>query len=320
MAEVLTLGEPIVTFASTDIDQGLVDSVHYYKLLGGAELNVMIGTSRLGHSTEYISQVGEDALGKYAIKNINKFGVGTSYISSDASNWTAFQLKELVSIGDPKTFNFRKNSAASHLEKNIIDSIDLEGVKMAHLSGIFPAISETAQETFEYFAQTMLNNSILTTFDPNLRPALWESKEKMVTTINQLAKYGNIVMPGIDEGEILMGSRDPEAIADFYLQNSDVTQTVIVKIGPAGAYVKTKTDKTGMQVAGFKVDHVVDTVGAGDGFALGVITGLLDGLDLKNAVERGNAVGALQVQTPGDNDGYPTVSELKAFMDQNKGE
>lgn len=318
MTELLTLGEPIVTFASTDVDKGLVDSINYYKLLGGAELNVMIGANRLGHSTEYISQVGEDPLGTYAIENIEKFGVGTSYISSDSNNWTAFQLKDRVSFGDPKTFNFRKNSAAAHLEKDVIDTIDLNGVKIAHLSGIFPAISDTAKETFEYFAQTMLKNSILTTFDPNLRPALWESKETMVTTINELAKYGNIVMPGIEEGEILMGSRDPQEIADFYLNNSDITQTVIVKIGPAGAYIKNKHDETGINVPGFKVDHVIDTVGAGDGFALGVITALLDGLDLTSAVERGNAVGALQVQTPGDNDGYPTLSELETFLASNK--
>ncbi|WP_027699728.1 sugar kinase [Weissella oryzae] len=320
MTELLTLGEPIVTFAATDADQGLVDSINYYKLLGGAELNVMIGATRLGHSTNYVSQVGADPLGEFAIKNIEKFGVGTEYISTDSTNWTAFQLKERVSAGDPKTFNFRKNSAAAHLKKDIIDKIDLSNVAMTHLSGIFPAISETARETFEYFAQKMLANNIPTTFDPNLRPALWESQEKMTTTINELAKYGQIVLPGIDEAEILMGSSEPEEIADFYLNNSEVTKTVIVKLGPAGAYVKNEGEEAGQLVPGFKVEHVVDTVGAGDGFALGVITGLIDGLDMYHAVERGNIVGALQVQTPGDNDGYPTPDELAKFIAMNKGE
>ncbi|GKT03160.1 sugar kinase [Furfurilactobacillus entadae] len=320
MTELLTLGEPIVTFASTDVDKNLVESINYYKLLGGAELNVMIGATRLGHSTEYISQVGEDPLGAFAINGVKAFGVGANYISSDENNWTAFQLKERVSKGDPKTFNFRRNSAAAHLDKAVIDTIDLNGVKMAHLSGIFPAISETARETFTYFAKRMLANHIQTTFDPNLRPALWASTEQMVTTINELAKYGNIVLPGVDEGEILMGSRDPEKIADFYLNNGDVTETVIVKIGAAGAYIKNRGDETGVQIPGFNVDHVVDTVGAGDGFALGVITALLEGLDIQNAVERGNAVGALQVQTPGDNDGYPTREALATFLATSKGE
>ena len=90
---------------------------------------------------------------------------------------------------------------------------------------------------------------------------------------------------------------------------------MIVKLGPAGAFVKTRDGQT-MTVPGFRVAEVVDTVGAGDGFALGVITGLLDGLDLYHAVQRGNAVGAMAVQAAGDNDGYPTLVELEAFMAQ----
>ncbi|MCQ5017947.1 PfkB family carbohydrate kinase, partial [Anaerostipes hadrus] len=69
---------------------------------------------------------------------------------------------------------------------------------------------------------------------------------------------------GVEEGKILMGSDDPEAIADFYLKG-ERTNTVIVKIGAEGAFVKTSNgDK--YTVKGFHVDHIVDTVGAGDGF------------------------------------------------------
>ncbi|MGL5887132.1 MAG: sugar kinase, partial [Leuconostoc suionicum] len=241
------------------------------------------------------------------------------YIATDENNWTAFQLKELVDQGDPSTFNFRRNSAAAHFDKSLIDQVDFSDVKIAHLSGIFPAISLQAREAFRYFAEQLIDHGIRTTFDPNLRPALWESREMMIETINDLAKYGEIVLPGIDEGEILIGSRDPETIADFYLNNSDRTQTVVVKIGSDGAYVKNKSGESYI-VNGFKVEKVVDTVGAGDGFALGLITGLIEGLTMADAVRRGNAVGALQVQTPGDNDGYPTQEELEAFLVDNKKE
>ena len=137
----------------------------------------------------------------------------------------------------------------------------------------------------------------------------------MVETINDLASHAEIVLPGINEGEILMGSRDPEAIADFYLNNGEATKTVIVKLGTEGAYVKQK-DGTSFTVPGFKVAEVVDTVGAGDGFAVGLITGLIEGKSLKQAVIRANAIGAMAVQSPGDNDGYPTPQELEEFLQQ----
>lgn len=311
MSEVITVGEPVVTFASTDPDASLSDAEHWVKILGGAELNVAIGVKRLGHSVEYISRVGQDPLGDYAIKTIQSHQVGSQYISTDPTYWTGHQLKQLVTKGDPLTYNYRTNSAAAHLSAEIMDQVDLNGVKIAHMSGIFPAISSVAEKSFRSLLKRLVAKDILTTFDPNLRPSLWSSQEKMIKTINELAGAATIVLPGVEEGRILMGSADPEAIADFYLQG-ERTKTVVVKLGPAGVYVKNQ-DGSAYTVNGFKVDQVVDTVGAGDGFALGVITALLEGKSFKSAVLRGNAVGALQVQTPGDNDGYPTPEELNAF-------
>lgn len=112
-----------------------------------------------------------------------------------------------------------------------------------------------------------------------------------------------------------MGSRDPNEIADFYLNQSKITKTVVVKLGSKGAFIKHK-DGSSETVAGFKVDQVIDTVGAGDGFAVGMITGLLEGQSISDAVSRGCAVGALAVMSPGDNDGYPTPSELSDFYNK----
>ncbi|WP_395320348.1 sugar kinase [Fructilactobacillus frigidiflavus] len=317
MSEFITIGEPVVTFASKDADYSLADSTHYLKILGGAELNVAIGIQRLGHTTQYISQVGTDPLGIYAKNIINEDGVGTDYISLDSEHWTGHQLKQLVTHGDPQTYNYRTNSAASNLNYKKIDNVDLSEVKIAHMSGIFPALSDTSRKSFKELMKRLVDNNILITFDPNLRPALWDNEADMISTINELAKDADIVMPGISEGKVLMGSDNPEKIADFYLNNGRRTKAVLVKIGPKGAYVKTK-DGQSYVVDGFKVDHVVDTVGAGDGFALGVISALLEGKTLKSAVMRGNVVGSLQVQTPGDNDGYPTRAKLMDFYKKQK--
>lgn len=311
MSELITIGEPIVTFASKQPDVSLIDATEFTKIMGGAELNVAIGATRLGHSTDYISRVGNEPFGDYVIKTILSHGVGTKYISRDPKYWTGHQLKELVTKGDPQTYNYRKGSAAAHLSKEIIEKVDLNGVKMAHMSGIFPTISEMAEETFRTLLERLIQKEITITFDPNLRPALWASREKMIRTINELAGSADIVLPGVEEGKILLGTDDPEKIADFYLKGRR-TKAVIVKVGSAGAFVKTAEGEH-YDVPGFKVKQVIDTVGAGDGFALGVITALLEGLNLRSAVVRGNAVGALQVQTYGDNDGYPDQKQLKAF-------
>lgn len=317
MSEFLTIGEPIALFGSEEVDKNLKEAKHFQKFLAGAEVNVTVGISRLGHSTQYITRLGKDPFGEFIIDQLKENEIGTDYIDETSDYWTAFQLKDRVSKGDPSIFYFRKGSAAAHFEASVLDTIDFSEVKLAHLSGIFPAISSEALTAFRHFVELLEQHQIQTTFDPNLRPQLWASQEDMVATINELAAHADIILPGINEGEILMGSRNPEDIADFYLNNSEKTKTVVVKLGTAGAYVKQK-DGTSFTIPGFKVEHVVDTVGAGDGFAAGLITALIEGESLENAVIRANAIGALAVQSPGDNDGYPTPTELADFLTKNK--
>jgi 2-dehydro-3-deoxygluconokinase len=67
-------------------------------------------------------------------------------------------------------------------------------------------------------------------------------------------------------------------------------------------------------VAGERVANVVDTVGAGDGFAAGLVSALLEGLPLAQAVRRGNRVGAFAIQVAGDMEGLPTRAQLDALV------
>ena len=85
---------------------------------------------------------------------------------------------------------------------------------------------------------------------------------------------------------------------------------VVVKLGPEGAYFDGEAGCG--RVAGFAVGQVIDTVGAGDGFAVGVVSALLEGRSVPDAVKRGAWIGARAVQVLGDTEGLPTRAELDA--------
>lgn len=106
---------------------------------------------------------------------------------------------------------------------------------------------------------------------------------------------------------ILTGQQTPEGIADFYLSRG--VKAVVIKTGCDGASVQERQRRTGT-VDAIKVDNVVDTVGAGDGFAVGVISALLEGKTLLQAVNRGNKIGSLAIQVRGDSEGLPTRDAL----------
>lgn len=227
---------------------------------------------------------------------------------------TGIQLKNRVTDGsDPYAPYYRKGSAASHITISEIDAIDLTDVELVHVTGIPPALSQRARKATFRLMDRAKEAGIFITFDPNLRPVLWEDEETMCTVLNQLAAKADVVLPGIGECKILAGTEDKKEAADFYQKLG--VKTVIIKDGSKGAYVQTADEN--YDVAGYKVEKVVDTVGAGDGFAVGVLSGILEGLDLKDSVKRGNAIGAIQVMNIGDNEGLPTPKELKAFQESN---
>ena len=68
-----------------------------------------------------------------------------------------------------------------------------------------------------------------------------------------------------------------------------------------------------MYVPSYHVEHIVDTVGAGDGFAIGFTSGLLDGLTLEDAARRGAAIGAMAIQVAGDNEACRREKNWKPF-------
>lgn len=284
---------------------------HFTRALSGAEVNVSIGLSRLEHQVEYLTRLGDDPFGHYIAHTLGENQIGISLVTYDPVYRTGIQLKNRVTDGsDPYAPYYRKGSAASHISEKEIDAIDLSEVKLVHVTGIPPALSQTARKATFRLMERAKEKGIFITFDPNLRPALWEDEETMRTVINQLASKADVVLPGIEECKILVGTTNKEEIADFY-QKAGV-KTVVIKDGAKGAFVR-ENEKSYM-VSGFKVEKVVDTVGAGDGFAVGVISGILEGIPMEESVKRGNAIGAIQVMNISDNEGLPTRKELEEFM------
>jgi 2-dehydro-3-deoxygluconokinase len=311
MSEVILIGEPMAMFVA-DYAANLEDVEKFTRSLAGAEVNVCIGLKRLGYDVSYVTRLGVDPFGKYIKNFLVNEGIDTSYITFDSRFPTAFQVKSKTEVGDPEVVYFRRGTAASHMTKEDIEKIDLQGVRHIHVTGIPPALSESCREATYGLIRKAKEKGLYVTFDPNLRPALWPSKEEMVRVINDIASKCDMVLPGVAEGLILTGSDDPVGIADFYLNLG--VKAVIIKLGDKGAFVK--TEKEAYTVPGFKVEKVVDTVGAGDGFAVGIVSGLMEKLPLREAVIRGNAIGSLQVMVPGDNEGLPNREKLQQYLSQ----
>ena len=310
--DVITPGEAMALFAAQEA--GPLESVaRFHSTLAGAELNVAIGLARLGLRVGYVSRVGADSFGRHLQAVLDAEGIDRRHLAVDTQHATGFMLKSRSNDGsDPAIEYFRSGSAASRLGVHDYPAAYFAASRHLHLTGIYMAVSPSTREFVFRAAQDAHAAGRSLSFDPNLRPRLWASRDEMVQTLNQLASLADWVLPGLEEGRILTGHERAEDIADFYLARG--ARVVVVKLGAEGAYYAS-ADARG-RVPGQRVERVVDTVGAGDGFAVGLISGLLEGLALPDAVARGNAIGARVVQFPGDSDGLPSRAELQAQADR----
>lgn len=306
---IMLIGEPMALFMANSV--GELETVPEYSVsVAGAELNVAIGLTRLGHSATYTTKLGNDPFGKRIVMSLTDNKIGSEFVTYSDTNPTGFMLKGKVTSGDPQIFYFRKNSAASTISAEDIENVDFTKYGYLHLTGILPALTKSTREATFRLIEKAKENGVFVSFDPNLRPQLWENRETMIEVINELASKADIVFPGEAEGEILAGSREPEKIGEFYLALG--AKAVVTKVESRGAVISTADGNE--FVPGFKVKEVVDTVGAGDGFAAGTLSGIMEGKSLYESVLRGNAVGAIQVTHRSDNEGLPTREELAEFM------
>ncbi len=305
--DVVTLGEAMALFVAGK--SGPLHTVRQFeKRTAGAETNVAVGLARLGLNVCWISKLGDDSMGRYLLDSFRAEGIDCTQVQMVPGARTGFMFKGRVDDGsDPPIEYHRRGSAASTLAAVELDLSRLAGARHLHLTGIFPALTPATLGAVRAAAACARAAGRTISFDPNLRPALWPSAEAMRGTINDLASLADWVLPGVEEGRQLTGQADPQAIARFYRERG--ARLVVVKLGAVGAWYDGEAGCG--HIPAFPVQRVVDTVGAGDGFAVGLISGLLEGLAVHDAVRRGAWIGARAVQVRGDTEGLPTRAELR---------
>lgn len=311
--EILAFGEAMTLFIAEAAGE-LAEVERFQRRIAGADTNVAIGLARLGFHVGWLSRVGDDAFGHYIRRTLEAEGLDCRHLTLMPDAATGLVFKERAEDGaDPHVEYFRRGSAASRLGPDDANAVDFAAARHLHATGIPPALSSSCRELSWHMLDRARQAGASISFDPNLRPSLWASEAEMRDTLNAMAGQADWVLPGLAEGQRLTGLETPHDIAGFYLDRG--ARAVIIKLGPEGSYYRGRLAGTDehFSVPGIDVREVIDTVGAGDGFAVGVISALLDGRSPYEALQRGNLIGALAVQVPGDMEGLPHRERLSTL-------
>lgn len=287
--EVLCIGESMVLFVPAEA--GPPHEVRMWKrTIGGAESNVACHLPALGVPSGWVSAVGDDPFGRALLDEVAATGVDVSSCYVDPTRPTGLYIKESGAEGSPVRY-YRTGSAASGMGPELLDSLDFDGVRVIHLSGITPALSDSCLALVRaVLAKPRAGARV--SFDLNFRPALWTGRDHSVLT--EFAGACDILLAGDDEALAVWGTADPAELRRLL----PGPETLVLKQGARGVTL-IEGDAAPVFVPAMRVD-VVEPVGAGDAFAAGFLAATLRDADPRTRLRGGHLQAAATLRTHDD--------------------
>ena len=298
------------------VSRGPLRSVGLFeKHAAGAEGNVAIGVSRLGCSSGIITRVGDDEFGLFLMATLRGENVDTSHITIDKEYPTAiFFIQRGFPIPDEsEAYYYRRNSAGSRLSPRDVDSSYIRSARVLHVTGITPALSESAKDATTAAVNIAKENKVSVSLDTNIRLKLWNA-ETARTTLRPLCYAADVLFTSIADAKIILGLDEPAEIAKA-LHKSGV-KTVVIKLGEKGAFASSNGEVATQPMIHTSVE---DPTGAGDSFAATFLATQLKGWKLQDSLRASLATAALVVGIRGDYENIPSMEALRIFLDFEKG-
>jgi sugar/nucleoside kinase (ribokinase family) len=285
-------------------EKGKLNLIEQIELhLGGCASNAAVDLQKLGVNTAIIGKVGNDGFGSFVTNEMKLNGVNVEGIKiSDTSRTSASVVS--VHLNGERSF-LHHIGANAEFCKDDIDFLVIQNSKILFIAGALLMPGFDGESSAEILKKTK-EAGIITVMD-----TAWDSTGKWMEKIKPCLPHLDYFIPSFEEAEMISGKSDPEEIADVFLKEG--TKTAVIKLGSKGCFIKNQNGEK-YSIGIFEGIKAVDTTGAGDAFASGFITGILNGWDLYSSGKFANAVGAHCVMSVGATSGIRSKDEILKFI------
>ena len=333
MADVITFGEAMVRLSPPHFQR--LEQAHSLDIqVGGGELNVAVGVSRLGLTSTWVSRLPKNALARMLENRVRQAGVDTSQVVWTEGGRVGIYFVEFGASPRPSSVLYdRSYSAITTIKPGEVDWKKVfAGAKWFHTSGITPALSDSAAAVTREAMEAAKRAGVTVSYDLNYRGKLW-SPDKAQLVQEPLMEFVDVLITTEEDTDVVFkikasGTTDDKGFTAISSESyKEVAQSLQEKFKFKAVAITLRENplvwrNTWTAIAyadgkfydDIKYDlELVDRVGGGDSFSAGFIYGFLTKNSYDAAVRYGNAFSSLKQTIPGDFN-WATLEEVEKLL------
>ncbi len=319
MQRFVTFGEIMLRLKAPGAER-LLQSPRLEATFGGGEANVAVGLARLGLDVAYVSVLPENAVGLACIGELKRHGVDTSLVLRRGERLGIYFLEPGANQRPSKVIYDRSHSAIAEAVPGDLDWDKVfEGATWFHITGITPAISQSAADLSLEAMKKAKENGVTVSCDLNFRKKLWKYGKTAPEVMGDLLQYVDVAVGNEEDCQKSLGIESAVEVESATLdaeKYKDLTEKVLDRFPNLKKIAVTMRESYSADHNGwsavlnnrgeffvskkYDIRDIVDRVGTGDTFAAGLIYGINNlGTD-REALEFAVAASCLKHSIPGD--------------------
>ncbi|UCD82743.1 MAG: sugar kinase [Desulfobacterales bacterium] len=319
MYDLVTFGEAMIRLSPPDFKR-LEQTTALDLNIGGAELNVAVGVSRLGLKSAWISKLPDNPLGRMIANKARELGVDVSPVIWEKEGRAGLYFLEFGATPRSSSVLYdRANSSFSNIQPGEVNWAEIfKSAKCFHLTGITPAVSHSAAAATLEALQKAKTAGCKISLDLNYRAKLWSPTEANRTMAPMLDYVDILITTKGDTRTILdIEAEDDQTLAGILLDKYPI-EMVAVSYREGDTVWKCRWSALAMSrektwtTRTYDID-IVDQVGRGDSFAAGFLYGVIAENNIQKGLDYGVAFAALKHSFPGDFN-WCTREEVEALL------
>ena len=284
---------------------------------GGAPCNVLALLSKLGHSTAFIGKVGQDGFGDQLESALLECGIATEGLLRDKDIHTTLAIVHTLPDGD-RDFSFYRNPGADlMLNENEINAELIQNSRIFHFGSLSMTDEPCCSATRKAISLAETYGK-LRSFDPNLRPPLWDSMDHAKEEILYGLAHCDVLKISDNEIQWLSGKDNYDEGIAWLRQQFDFP-LILLSMGKDGS--RAYHGELCVEVPAFVLENTIETTGAGDTFLGGILHYILNNgwktyneSELYDMLTFANAAAALITTKSGALRVMPSEEEIAALM------